>query len=148
MNWWWEMAPLWLSSIMDPEGNGVVMILVQWPPTDPPAHPAAFLWGPHYAFTALQDYFGVPNSSAQFEKLWFCTAKKEPKCYISIQFQFSSNATLPLRMQMHHSFKWTHWTLNDFFTLFSSFSPLLLLYAVKFRSRLLEGKSKSSYKSS
>lgn len=40
------------------------------------ACPPAYLWDPYYAFTSLQDYFRELNSSAQFEKLWFCAAKK------------------------------------------------------------------------
>lgn len=52
------MVCLWLSSIMDLDGNGVAMILVRWP--------AASLWASDYAFTALQDYFREPNSSVHF----------------------------------------------------------------------------------
>lgn len=38
----------------------------------------ACLRATRYAFTALQGYFREPNSSARFEKLWFCVAKEVP----------------------------------------------------------------------
>ena len=115
VNWWWETAWLWLSSIMDPEGNGVVMILVRLPP--------AFLWGPHYAFTALRDYFGEPNSSAPSEKLWFSAAQKVAKMLYITPVLFECGAPNCECKCGDHSLKWTRWTLNDFFLRDSLYFP-------------------------
>lgn len=115
MNWWWEVAWLWLSSIIDLQEKkrryDYFSLL-------------ASLWGPNFAFTALQDFCKEPHSFALFVKLWSCAAKKSGLMLYIKQFDSFSHfqmhcSQMWLRMQIErcseHCFKWTHWTL--FFTL-------------------------------